>query len=69
MANTSQKELVSSGSKFEALIGYSRAVVSGDWIFVSGCTGHVLSHIEVTFLFNDSNKKTDNADTTMPPAN
>ncbi|EPE09883.1 endoribonuclease l-psp [Ophiostoma piceae UAMH 11346] len=40
MANTSQKELVSSGSEFEALIGYSRAVVSGDWIFVSGCTGY-----------------------------
>lgn len=30
---------VSSGSKFEAEIGYSRAVVDGDWIFVSGTTG------------------------------
>jgi enamine deaminase RidA (YjgF/YER057c/UK114 family) len=30
---------VSSGSTFEALIGYSRAVVAGDWVFVSGTTG------------------------------
>jgi enamine deaminase RidA (YjgF/YER057c/UK114 family) len=33
------KLLISSGSAFEAQIGYSRAVVSGDLIFVSGCTG------------------------------
>jgi enamine deaminase RidA (YjgF/YER057c/UK114 family) len=31
--------LVSSGSRFESEIGYSRAVVDGDWIFVSGTTG------------------------------
>lgn len=30
---------ISSGSTFEAEIGYSRAVVDGDWIFVSGTTG------------------------------
>ncbi len=30
---------ISSGSIFEANIGYSRAVVDGDWIFVSGTTG------------------------------
>jgi enamine deaminase RidA (YjgF/YER057c/UK114 family) len=33
------RRLISSGSTFEAQIGYSRAVVSGDWIFVSGTTG------------------------------
>ncbi len=33
------RKLVSSGSKFEADVGYSRAVVDGDWIFVSGTTG------------------------------
>ena len=33
------RTLVSSGSTFEADIGYSRAVVDGDWIFVSGTTG------------------------------
>ena len=33
------RRLISSGSRFEAEIGYSRAVVDGDWIFVSGTTG------------------------------
>jgi enamine deaminase RidA (YjgF/YER057c/UK114 family) len=33
------RKLVSSGSRFEAEIGYSRAVVDGDWVFVSGTTG------------------------------
>ena len=28
-----------SGSTYESEIGYARAVVSGEWIFVSGCTG------------------------------
>lgn len=31
--------LISSGSTFEQQIGYSRAVVQGDWVFVSGTTG------------------------------
>ena len=31
--------LISSGSTFERDMGYSRAVVDGDWIFVSGTTG------------------------------
>jgi enamine deaminase RidA (YjgF/YER057c/UK114 family) len=33
------RQLISSGSTFERDIGYSRAVVDGDWIFVSGTTG------------------------------
>lgn len=33
------RTLISSGSRFEAQIGYSRAVVHGDWVFVSGTTG------------------------------
>ncbi len=33
------RRLVSSGSTFEAEIGYSRAVVQGPWVFVSGTTG------------------------------
>lgn len=36
---SSARQLISSGSSFEAEIGYSRAVVQGDWIFVSGTTG------------------------------
>ncbi len=33
------RRLISSGSPFEASIGYSRAVVDGDWVFVAGTTG------------------------------
>lgn len=33
------RQLISSGSPFEADIGYSRALVDGDWVFVSGTTG------------------------------
>ena len=33
------RTLISSGSSFEAQIGYSRAVVAGNWVFVSGTTG------------------------------
>ncbi len=33
------RRLISSGSPFEANIGYSRAVVDGDWVFVAGTTG------------------------------
>ena len=33
------RRLLSSNSSFEAQIGYSRAVVDGDFIFVSGTTG------------------------------
>jgi enamine deaminase RidA (YjgF/YER057c/UK114 family) len=31
---------ISTGSPFEAAMGYSRAVVKGDWCFVSGVTGY-----------------------------
>ena len=36
----SDRRLISSGSSFEKLAGYSRAVVDGDWIFVAGTTGY-----------------------------
>ncbi|WP_071794985.1 RidA family protein [Natronohydrobacter thiooxidans] len=31
---------ISTGSPFEKTLGYSRAVVKGDWCFVSGVTGY-----------------------------
>ena len=34
-----QRRLISSGSRFEAEMAYSRAVVDGPWVFVAGTTG------------------------------
>ena len=34
------RRLISSGSDFESDIGYSRAVVDGDYVFISGTTGY-----------------------------
>lgn len=34
------RRLISTGSPFERTAGYSRAVVSGEWCFVSGTTGY-----------------------------
>lgn len=34
------RKLITTGSPFEKTAGYSRAVVQGDWCFVSGTTGY-----------------------------
>ena len=39
MTTEHDRRLISSGSSFEQEVGYSRAVVEGDWVFVSGTTG------------------------------
>jgi enamine deaminase RidA (YjgF/YER057c/UK114 family) len=41
-------KLISSGSTFETDIGYSRAVVSGEWCFVSGTTGFDYSNMSIS---------------------
>lgn len=41
------RKLISSGSTFEAEIGYSRAVVDGEWVFVSGTTGFDYSTMSI----------------------
>lgn len=35
-----ERQRISSGSPFEEQLGYSRAVVAGDWVFVAGTTGY-----------------------------
>ena len=42
------RTLISSGSSFETDIGYSRAVVDDDWIFVSGTTGFDYRHMSIS---------------------
>ena len=41
------RKLISSGSTFEAKIGYSRAVIADDWVFVSGTTGFDYSTMSI----------------------
>ena len=42
------RKLISSGSTFEKQIGYSRAVVVDEWIFVSGTTGYDYSTMSIS---------------------
>lgn len=42
------RRLISSGSTFEQDIGYSRAVVDDEWIFVSGTTGFNYSTMTIS---------------------
>ena len=44
----SNRQLISSGSQFEQKIGYSRAVVEGRWVFVSGTTGYDYSTMTIS---------------------
>ncbi len=44
------RQLISSGSTFEEEIGYSRAVVDGEWVFVSGTTGFDYSRMQISEL-------------------
>jgi enamine deaminase RidA (YjgF/YER057c/UK114 family) len=41
------RKLISSGSTFDDAIGYSRAVVDGQWVFVSGTTGFDYSTMSI----------------------
>ena len=43
----SERKLISTGSPFEATMGYSRAVVQGDWCFISGVTGYDYTSMEM----------------------
>jgi enamine deaminase RidA (YjgF/YER057c/UK114 family) len=47
------RRLISSGSKFEQDIGYSRAVVDGEWVFVSGTTGFDYASMSISDNLQD----------------
>ena len=42
------RRLISSGSSFERNVGFSRAVVDGDWVFVSGTTGFNYANMTIS---------------------
>jgi len=48
-----ERKLISTGSPFEAKMGYSRAVVQGEWCFVSGVTGYNYSTMEMPVKIAD----------------
>lgn len=48
MTQAGRRRLISSGSTFERDIAYSRAVVHGDWVFVSGTTGFDYSTMTIS---------------------
>lgn len=42
------KKLLSSGSEFESKMGYSRAIVDGDFVFISGTTGYDYDKMKIS---------------------
>lgn len=42
------RKLISSGSSFEKQVGYSRAVIDDNWIFVSGTTGYDYENMTIS---------------------
>ena len=42
------RKLISSGSEFESKIGYSRAVLDGGYVFVSGTTGYNYENMTIS---------------------
>ena len=42
------RKLISQGSRFEAEFAYSRAVVTGGWVFVAGTTGYDYSTMTIS---------------------
>ncbi len=51
------RRLISSGSKFELDVGYSRAVVDGEWVFVSGTTGFDYDTMTISDDFLDQTEQ------------
>ena len=47
MSEPAVRRFITSGSPWEALAGYSRAVVDGDWVFVSGTVGMDLASMRM----------------------
>ena len=46
--NILNRRKISTGSPFESKIGYSRAIVDGDYVFVSGTTGYDYKNMSIS---------------------
>ncbi len=63
------RRLISSGSPFEDEIGYSRAVVDAEWVFVSGTTGFDYSTMSIaTGLLDQAEQCVKNIETALHQA-
>jgi len=51
------RKLISTGSPFEKTAGYSRAVVQGEWCFVSGTTGYDYATMTMPESVEDQTRK------------
>lgn len=51
------KKLISSGSTFEEKIGYSRAVVQDNWVFVSGTTGYNYDDMTISEVIEEQTEQ------------
>ncbi|VAW46405.1 RidA/YER057c/UK114 superfamily, group 6 [hydrothermal vent metagenome] len=51
------KKLISSGSELEQTFAYSRAVIDGDYVFVSGTTGYDYDSMNTSKVLNKKSPK------------
>lgn len=52
-----KRKLISSGSTFEEKIGYSRAVVQDNWVFVSGTTGYNYDDMSISEVIEEQTEQ------------
>lgn len=52
-----ERQFIHSGSTFEREIGYSRAVVDGNWIFVSGTTGYDYKAMTISYEIEEQTEQ------------
>ncbi len=52
-----ERRLISTGSPFEKTVGYSRAVVVGEWCFISGTTGYNYATMAMPERVEDQTRK------------